>query len=83
MVVSIGVGLSLDQFGIGPIQALLWTAVLYGLTAPVLIAVILHLCNQPGIMGDQVNGRWSNVLGLLTLLLMTGAAIALVIWWNA
>lgn len=83
MMVSIGLGLSLDQLGIGPIQALLWTAVLYGLTAPVLIAVILHLCNQPGIMGDQVNGRWSNVLGLLTLGLMTGAAVALVIWWDA
>lgn len=83
MVVSIGLGLSLEQLGIGPVQALLWTAVLYGLTAPLLIAVILHLCNQPGIMGDQVNGRWSNVLGAITLLLMTGAAAALVVWWNA
>ncbi|MBL8002902.1 MAG: Nramp family divalent metal transporter [Flavobacteriales bacterium] len=82
MVVSIGLGLSLEQFGIGPIQALLWTAVLYGLTAPVLIAVMLHLCNRPGIMGDQVNRRWSNILGGLTLLLMTGAAITLAVLWG-
>jgi len=82
MVVSIGLGLSLEYLGIGPIQALLWTAVLYGLTAPVLIALVLHICNQPGIMGDHVNSRVSNLLGALTFLLMTAAAIALVVYWQ-
>ena len=79
MIVSIAVGLSIDYLEVSPIKALLWTAVGYGLTAPVLIAIILHLCNQPGILGDQVNGRWSNAIGILTLLLMTAAAVVMLV----
>lgn len=79
MIVSIAVGLTIDYLEVSPIKALLWTAVGYGVTAPLLIGIILHLCNQPGILGDQVNGRWSNVLGLLTLLLMTAAVAVLLI----
>ncbi len=82
MIVSIGIGLTLEHLGISPIQALLWTAVLYGLTAPVLIGLILHICNQRAIMGEHVNGRWSNLLGALTLALMTGAAVALIALWQ-
>ena len=79
MIVSIAVGLSIDYLEVSPIKALLWTAVGYGITAPVLIAIILHLCNQPGILGDQVNGRWSNAIGILTLLLMTAAAVVMLV----
>jgi len=79
MIVSIALGLSLEYFGISPIQALIWTAVGYGLTAPVLIALILHICNNKRIMGHYTNGRWSNILGGATLLVMTAAAVALVV----
>lgn len=79
MVVSIALGLSLEYFGISPIQALIWTAVGYGLTAPVLIALILHICNNKRIMGRYTNGRWSNILGVATLVVMTAAAVALVV----
>lgn len=79
MVVAIAVGLSIDYFEVSPIRALLWTAIGYGLTAPVLIGVLLHLCNQPGIMGEHVNSRRANVLGFAALLLMTAAAVAFVV----
>ena len=71
---SLGAGVLLDRLGISPIQALLYTAVLYGLTAPVMIALVLHLANNRAVMGEFVNGRLSNVLGGLTLLLMSAAA---------
>lgn len=77
LVVSLLIGLGINFIGISPIQALIWTAVLYGITAPVLIAVILLICNNGSIMGEYVNGRWANVMGVLTLLLMTTAAVAL------
>ena len=44
---------------ITPIQGLLYSAILYGLTAPVLIAIILHICNNPAVMGKNVNGAIS------------------------
>jgi NRAMP (natural resistance-associated macrophage protein)-like metal ion transporter len=73
--ISLMAGLSMEYLGISPIQALIWSAILYGLTAPVLIAIILHIANNKRIMGEYTNGKLSNFLGFLTLLLMTAAAI--------
>jgi NRAMP (natural resistance-associated macrophage protein)-like metal ion transporter len=78
LVVSLIVGLSLEFLGISPIQALIYTAVLYGLTAPVMIAIVMHICNNKKVMGEFTNKRWSNVLGSATLVLMSVAAVALV-----
>jgi Mn2+/Fe2+ NRAMP family transporter len=81
LVVSLIAGLGLDFLNINPIQALIYTAILYGLTAPVMIALVLHICNNPAIMGTSVNGKRSNILGTLALVLMTLAAAAL-IWFQ-
>ena len=76
--VSLIIGLVINFLGISPIQALVYTAILYGLTAPVMIALVLHICNNKKIMGDHTNGRLSNIAGTLTLVLMTAAALALI-----
>jgi NRAMP (natural resistance-associated macrophage protein)-like metal ion transporter len=78
IIVSLLIGLSLDFIGISPIQALVYTAILYGITAPVLIAIIMHIGNNKKIMGKYTNNKLSNFLGGLTLLLMTAAAVALI-----
>lgn len=77
IIISLIIGLSLNAVGITPIHALLYTAILYGLTAPVMIAVILHIGNNKKIMGEFTNSRLSNILGFITLILMTGAAIVM------
>jgi NRAMP (natural resistance-associated macrophage protein)-like metal ion transporter len=78
MVFSILSALLINITGISPMHALILTAVIYGLTAPLLIGMILHICNNRLIMGEHVNGRWSNIFGVLALLLMTVAALALI-----
>jgi len=78
IVVSLIAGLCMQFSGLSPVKSLLYTAILYGLTSPVLIAVILHIGNNKKIMGEHTNTRLSNVLGFLTLILMTAAAVALV-----
>jgi NRAMP (natural resistance-associated macrophage protein)-like metal ion transporter len=77
IIISLLVGLSLNFVGITPIQALIYTAILYGLTAPVLIAIILHIANNKAIMGEHTNSKLSNILGGITLVVMTAAAGAL------
>ena len=77
MVISLILGLSLNYIGISPIKALIYTAILYGLTAPVLIAIILHISNNKKVMGNFTNSTFSNVLGFSALILMTVAALAL------
>jgi NRAMP (natural resistance-associated macrophage protein)-like metal ion transporter len=78
LIISLLVGLSLEYLGISPIHALIYTAVLYGLTAPVMIAIIMHICNNKKVMGEFTNKRWTNILGSITLLLMSAAAVALI-----
>jgi NRAMP (natural resistance-associated macrophage protein)-like metal ion transporter len=81
IIVSLVAGLCMQFLGITPVQALLYTAILYGLTAPVMIAVILHIGNNKKIMGAHTNSLFSNVLGIFTLVLMTAAAVGL-IWFQ-
>ena len=76
--ISLILGLSLNYIGISPIKALIYSAILYGLTAPVLIAIILHISNNKKIMGKNTNGKISNILGFAALVLMTVAGLILV-----
>lgn len=78
IIVSLVVGLLVQFSGISPVQALIYTAVLYGIVAPFLIALILHICNNKKVMGEYTNSRWANILGTITLLVMTAAAGVLI-----
>ena len=77
VIVSLLLGLLINLIGFSPIQALVYTAIFYGLTSPVLIAVVIHIGNNKRIMGEHTNGKLSNILGALTLIVMTAAAFAL------
>jgi NRAMP (natural resistance-associated macrophage protein)-like metal ion transporter len=76
--ISLILGLSMNYIGISPIKALIYSAILYGMTAPVLIAIILHISNNKKIMGKFTNGKTSNILGFTALLLMSVAAVILI-----
>lgn len=78
IVVSIVLGLAMNIFEIDPIASLIYTAVIYGILAPFLIAIILHICNQKKIMKNYTNHWLSNLLGLLAFLLMGGSAVLLI-----
>ena len=78
--VSLMLGLSLNYIGISPIQALIYSAIFYGMTAPVLIAIILHIANNKSIMGKHTNTRTANVLGFAALTIMTLAAFFLLLF---
>jgi NRAMP (natural resistance-associated macrophage protein)-like metal ion transporter len=78
IVLSTVVGLLLNLLGISPIKALIYSGILYGVTAPVIILIIMHISNNKKIMGAHVNSRWSNGWGYTTLVLMSVAAVALI-----
>jgi NRAMP (natural resistance-associated macrophage protein)-like metal ion transporter len=77
MIVSLVVGLLINFIGISPVQGLIYSAILYGLTAPVIILVVIHIGNNKKVMGKHVNNRLSNVFGGLAFLVMAVAAVAL------
>ncbi len=76
------VGMLINFLGINPIRALFWTAVINGFLAPPLLIVIMLIANNKQVMGEQINGRWMNILGWTTTLLMFAAAVGLVLTWR-
>jgi NRAMP (natural resistance-associated macrophage protein)-like metal ion transporter len=78
ILISLFIGLMINAFGWNPIIALIYAAVLYGITAPILILIILHICNNKLIMGKYVNGFWINFFGFITFLVMSFASFMLI-----
>lgn len=60
---------------------LFWSAVLNGVLAPPLIIIILFICNNRRVMGEHTNGKTLNILGTIAALVMSAAAIALLVGW--
>jgi NRAMP (natural resistance-associated macrophage protein)-like metal ion transporter len=59
---------------ISPVKGLFYSAVLNGVVAPPLIVLLLFMCNNKNIVGERRNNMLSNVLGWITVVLMTAAA---------
>ena len=78
IIFSLIIGLLINFMGISPMKALIFTAILYGITSPVMIAVILHIGNNKKIMNGFTNSRLSNTLGVITFVIMTIAALVLI-----
>lgn len=76
------IGMAINFLGINLISALFWTEVVNGFLTPALLMIIMLVCNNKEIMADGVNGFGANALGWLTTLVMTVAAIALVVTWG-
>ncbi len=77
IVLSTLIGFSINLLGINPIRALYYTAILNGIVAPPLLLMIMLISTNPKIMKDRVNGLVSNLLGWITTMALTIAAIAL------
>ena len=71
------IGYAINLIGINPIRALYYTAVLNGIAAPPLLFMIMLISNDRQIMKSKANGPVSRVLGWLTTVAMTTAAVAL------
>jgi len=69
-------GMLIEFIGIDPIVALFWTAVLNGVAAPPILWLTLIIANDRKIMGKDINGRFTNILGIATAVLMTLAVLA-------
>ena len=82
IIAGTAVGMLFNFIGINPIDALFWTAVLNGFLAPPLLVLVMLVANDPAVMGSRTNGRWLNVLGWGTTLVMFAAAIGLVATWG-
>jgi len=76
---SVALSLMINLTGIGAVQALIFSATVYGMIAPPTIFYIINICNNRRIMGQFTNNIWSNIVGYFLLGLMCVVA-AILIW---
>jgi NRAMP (natural resistance-associated macrophage protein)-like metal ion transporter len=77
--ISIVVGLVFDFAGLNAVKMLFWSAILNGLLAPPLVIMVVLLTSDRKVMGNRTNSRGLQVLGWICALIMSAAAIALLI----
>jgi NRAMP (natural resistance-associated macrophage protein)-like metal ion transporter len=77
--VAMLLGLAINYVGLNAVKMLFWSAVTNGILAPPLILLILLLTGDRTVMGDQVSPKLERTLGWATFVLMTAAAVAMLI----
>jgi Mn2+/Fe2+ NRAMP family transporter len=77
--VSVLLGLVIQYSPISPMKALFWSAVINGVVAVPLVAIIVLLASKKSIMGSFTAGRATVVLGWVTTFIMGAAAAAMLV----
>lgn len=60
---------------VDPLKAMFYSQILAGVLAPILVFLILIITNRKKIMGKFTNGWFDNFFGILSFIVMAGAAI--------
>ena len=76
IIMAMFAGLMMNFIGLYPIKALIYSAVLNGLVAPVVLALIVLLSSNATVMKKRVNNRFTTVAGwcIVALMLVVGGA---------
>ena len=75
-------GIALNFFHIDPMRALYWAAVLNGMLAAPLMAVILHLASSRKVMAEFAIPSYLRVMGWAATFVMLIASIGMLVTWN-
>lgn len=78
IIISMLVGLGLNFIGLNPIKALIYSAVLNGIVAPIIIVQVVLIARNKKLMGEWVNQKLTTGIGWLTVILMTASGLAAV-----
>ncbi len=79
IMIAMLVGLAINFIGLNPIRALIYSAVINGLVAPVILFLIVRLASSKKVMGQWVAGRVTRTIGWVTTLAMAVAGIAAIV----
>ncbi|MDB5161046.1 MAG: natural resistance-associated macrophage protein [Candidatus Saccharibacteria bacterium] len=75
IILSMMVGLALNFVGLDPIKALIYSAVVNGIVAPVVLTLIVLISSNKKVMGGWVNARGTTILGWIITGIMAVAGI--------
>lgn len=76
IIIAMLVGLGINFLGIDPIKALIYSAFLNGLVAPIILALIVIISSNRKVMGRWTNRRSTTFFGWLITALMAAVGVA-------
>jgi Mn2+/Fe2+ NRAMP family transporter len=76
------VGIALNFIGINPIKALFWAAVLNGVLAAPLMAVIMHMASSKKVMDKFAVPLYLRVVGWIATAAMLAVSIGVFVTWK-
>jgi Mn2+/Fe2+ NRAMP family transporter len=76
LIISMIVGLAINFIGLDPIKALIYSAVVNGIVAPVILTLIVITASNPKIMGEWVNKKSTTWFGWIITGIMAVAGVA-------
>lgn len=79
IIIATSIGFLINFIGLDPIKVLIYSAVVNGLVAPIILILIVLLSSNKNIMGNSVNNRFTTFLGWVITLLMTAAGLATIL----
>lgn len=79
IIVSTALGILFNVFGINSMTALFWSAIINGVVAPPVLFLIMLMANNKDVMGKRTNGILTNILGWTSTVVMSVAAVALLL----
>lgn len=79
IIISMLVGLGINFIGLDPIKALIYSAVLNGLIAPIILVLIVLISSNKKVMKSYVNHPFITVIGWITTGIMAATAVATII----
>lgn len=79
IIISTLVGISINFLGIDSIKALIYSAVVNGLVAPVILILIVLLSSNPKVMGNRVNHKVVTLIAwaVIAIMVLAGGATIL------
>lgn len=70
IIISTLLGMIIPYMGISAVRALFLTAIIHGIVSPFLIAILIHMANNPSIVGPNINKKSSNIWAYFTLAIL-------------
>ena len=76
------IGLLINLVHIDPIKALIYAAVINAVTSIPILFAVLKISNDKSILKEETNGKLSNTVGWITLIVMIVSVVIMFITWR-
>ncbi len=73
LVLATLLGIAIPALGLQPVNILYYTGIIFGVVSPFIIGLVIHMANNPKIMGKYTSRLSSNIIAYILLLIMTAS----------